>query len=206
MRFVRLRWWLGWGDGGACRGLSGFLVSRCWAILVTAAALSYSLALSLWSPPLRSHAVSRARICVASWGCVRAALVGFRVRCAGCVRVVVSLVAMRFARCDALSTLRPRLGVVDFLVVTCACPDLVDSIPSSVPGSVFRWRVWWVAQTVRWRYWLSAFAVGRGVSGLFVDLLTSCLGFLRPCCGCARDFRVARLAGGLYECLDSSGH
>jgi hypothetical protein len=187
--------------GSWSRGVGPFSWLR-----IAATALSYSLAPSLCATPLRLHAVSRTRICVASWGCVRAPLVGFRVRCAGCVRVMVNLVTMRFAQCDDLNTLWPCLGVIDFLVATCTYPDLVDSFPSSVPRSVFGRRVWWVARTVRWRYWLSAFAVGRDVSGLFVDLLTSCLGFLRPCCGCARDFRVVRLAGGLYECLDSSGH
>ena len=129
-------------------------------------------------------------------------------RCAGCVHVVaVSCAAMRFALCDLVGALQCHLGVVDFFVATCACPDLLNSFPSSVPCSVFGQRVWWVVRTVRWCYWLSAFAVGRGgVSGLFMDLLTCHFGLLRLHSGCARDFRFARLAGGLSECLNAFGH
>jgi hypothetical protein len=97
---------------------------------IAAAALSCSPVPSLCATPLRSHAISRTHICVASWGCICAALVGFRVQCAGCVRVVVSFVTMWFARCDDLSTLQPHLSVVNFLVTTCTYPDLGDSFPA----------------------------------------------------------------------------
>ena len=173
-----------------------------------AAALLYSPALSAWSPLLHSHTVSCTHICIVLWGCVHAASVGFRVQCTGCVHVdMVSCAAMRFALCDLVGALWCCLGVVDFIVTTCTYPDLLDSFPSSVPCSIFGQRVWWVVRTVRWCYWLSTFAVGRGgVSGLFMDLSTRHLGLLRLRCGCTRDFRAMRIAGGLSKCLDAFGH
>ena len=51
------------------------------------------------------------------------------------------------------------------------------------------------------------FAVGHGgISSLFVDLSTCCLGLLRLCSGYMRDSRIMRIAGSLTECLDVFGH
>ena len=52
---------------------------------------------------------------------------------------------MQFALCDLVGALQSRLSVVDFIVTTCAYPNLLDSFPSSVPCSIFGQRVWWVA-------------------------------------------------------------
>ena len=154
----------------------------CIICVVPAAALSCCL------PP---------RICIVLWGCIHAASVGFCVRWTRCIHILLVLVG----------TLQCHLSVVDFVLTTCAYPNLLDSFPSSVPCSVFGQCVWWVARTVRWCYWLSMFAVGRGgISSLFMDLSTRCLGLLRLCSGCMRDFRITHVAGGLTECLDVFGH
>ena len=199
-------------------------------LCLTAAALSCSPVLFPCSTPLRSHAVSRTHMCVASWGCVHARW------------------------CCGLSTF---VCLTYFVLVVPACYHLAHSVRFVCTWwCPFWWRdsrlkEWWwqwfnevesnlLVDSWAARWGCEAYAaspmVFRGLHArscgcgyLFIDfsmwrfthLAHSLRIFLAHCCfaifncslesvrlrgGCMRDFRVMRLASGLSECLESLAH